>query len=463
MTSRPPARRAHDLTAVERRREAASGLVLACYRLAKACQLYDDANQTVKQLLSPVVQAVAEFCSLFDIDTIKVLFTRDMVFVNRKIMQAPRETYAVALQLGALLEKCGVTELTFEQSVDPQGIGQLGRAIADGQRNPAAADPLRDGEVRGVTARNVPGPDVEDELDPSETAVARVIKAYAASSLIIKSFYRRLSEGRAPEAHEVKRVAQKLTTLGEEYPELLMAAAAAPFPDGDPPRRAVSTAVIAQAMLRQITTDRLALTSLALAALLADVGQTRIGVVDDPVRLGPSALVTLTNIGQLHAAAVRRTVVVYEALRMPSVAESPYGEEPPPALLSSILFFARSLNELRTPDGQSRPPSIGQALETLEAEATDEASQAFYQMLVRGLGFLPNGTFVELDSGEVAQVTGSPALPLDFARPKVRILTDPKKKTLPTPLDVDLARPAADEPARVVCRALSIGGSSPFG
>lgn len=260
----------------------------------------------------------------------------------------------------------------------------------------------------------------------------------------------------------MKRVAQRLVAIGEEYPELLMAAASAPFPDSDPSRRAVSTAVISLAMARQLSTDRLTLTSLALAALLCQVGESRLGSAEEPERLGPSMLVALTIVGRLPPNALRRNVVGYEALRMPSPTSSPHGQDTAPALLSSVLFVARRFNDLRTPDGSNRPPNVGQVLEQLEGEADDEARQALYQLLVSGLGFLPCGTFVELDTGEVAQITGTPALALDFARPQVRILTDGKHKILAAPLDVDLARPTLGEPPRVVCRALPLGGALRF-
>lgn len=463
MTSRPPARHEDDAARAARRREAPAKIVYACYRLVKACQLYDDANKTVTQQLAPFVQAVAEFGGLFDVDTVRALFTRDMVFVNRRIMRAPRETYAVALQLGALLERCGITELSIDRDVDRQAAAALGRAVADGQRNPAAAEPLLEGQVPGIAARHVAGPDAESELDQADSPVARVIKAYAASILIVQSFYRRLTEGAQAPAHEVKRVAQKLTALSEEHPELLGVAAAAPFPDADPARRAVSTAVIALQMTRQVSDDRAVLTSLALAALLADVGEIRLGDSADLGRLGPSTLCVLTNLGKLYAAAMRRNAIAYEVLTMPSSTETPYPDGTPPAVLSSILYLARRFNELRAPDGVRRPPSVAQVLAQLEDEARAEASQALHQLLVSALGFLPVGTFVELDTGEVAQVTGSPELALDFARPPVRILTDGKHKILTAPLDVDLARPPAGHPPRIVCRALPLGGGLPLG
>lgn len=450
-----------DAAQTEERRQRPGQVVNALFRLAKACQLYDDSNQTVQQAVAPLADAIKAYCAAFAADSVRLLFSPEMVFVNRRILRAPRESYALALQLGAQLAQAGVNEITLERDASPPGLLRLARLVADAQRSPQAAVELQTGSVAGITARSASMPD-EWAAEQQESPVARVVKGYAASILILKGFHTRLARGDQRGGHEVKRIAQKLVSLGDAHPELLIATAASPLPDADPVRRAVSTAVIAQAMARQLTTDRVTLTTVVLAALLADVGSVRLGAETEHERLAPSALVVLGQLGKYYEASIRRTVVAYEALRADEpAADDPDGEAGGSrGLLAVLLRVARQFNELRSPRPGTSALGMDEAIGQLDAMASNPVEEAAVRLLVSGLGFFPQGTFVELTTGEVAMVAGTPRVALDFARPPVRLITDEQHRVLSQQLEVDLAKPAKGQPPRAIRKAL-VGGAVP--
>jgi hypothetical protein len=443
----------------EERRGSTMRLISALYRLVKACQLYDDANQTVQQAVPIAAEALTEYCTLFATDTVRVLFSSEMVFVARRILRAPRESYGLALQLGAMLEHCGLNELTLERAAKASSLLRLARLLVDAQRAPNLAQELRTSPIPGVgVGRTVLADDWA--ADQQESPVARVVKGYAAAILIVKSFYARLANGDHRGANEVKRVAQKLVALGMVHPGLLVATAAAPLPDDDRPRRAVSSAVLALAMTRQLTEDRVVLTNVVLGALLAEAGHPRLGPNAAIERLAPSSLIVLAQLGMFYETAIKRAVVAYEALGLEDPSLAAEGMASSVTLPAVLLRTARQFNELRTPRKGTTPLGIDEAIQQLDAMATEDVEVSAVRLLVSGLGFFPQGSLVELTSGEVAMVAGAPRLALDFARPPVRILTDVQHRALSTPIELSLAEPGPGQPERSIRRAL-VGGAVP--
>jgi hypothetical protein len=160
---------------------------------------------------------------------------------------------------------------------------------------------------------------------------------------------------------------------------------------------------------------------------------------------------------------LRRAVIAFEALAEgpvgPPAASAPAGHEGP-TIAAVLLRTARQFNRLRAPRPGSRPLGIDEALRQLDAMAEGPLEIAAVRLLVAGLGFFPEGTLVELTSGEVAMVTGTPSVALDFARPPVRVLTDEQRRVLGKPFELNLARPEKGQRARSIQHAL-LDGSMP--
>jgi hypothetical protein len=434
----------------EQRRLLSSKLVLALHHLIKACILYRGENHAVTSMTAAVSAAVADLAALGDAPHARVLVADELIFVNGRILKGPREASSIGHELAGLLARAGIAELTFDRGVPAESIAAFARAVAGAAHDPAAARAVLEGQVAGVSARWVDPTAVDALPEIDRASLGRVVQGYAAAVVRMRRALEGIERGDLGPAARSRRVAQALVALVEEQPEVLAALATAAFPDGDPARVAVSTAVVALLMARRLVDDPRALASLAAAALLADAGRIRLGdMTAARDRFAASALVALTALGRLDPAGAAPALIAYEALRLaygPPLA----GREP--LVLARVLHTARRFNELRVPAAGAPGAGVDVAVEVLRASSADPGARVYLDLLVSGLGFFPLGTLVRLSTGEIAVVMGVPAASVDFAQPEVLLLADARGVLVNR--RVDLARPAPGQPKRTVARAL---------
>jgi hypothetical protein len=448
----------------EQRRIASAQIVFSLYRLVKALQLHADNNQAIQGLLTALKSSIDELCKLGEVEALKIVFSGQTIFVNGQIMRAARDTYAIAIELGEMLERCGVTELTIDRNIELSTLAAFGRVVSDSTRDRAAGERLRQGELRGIRARRV-NLDATKETERDRTPVERAARTYAVSVVILRSQYAALSDGDYSLPQRVRRVAQKLIAQVEVDATSMVALAAAPHPDRDPASVAVSSTIIALAMAQLLSTDRLVLGNLAMAGLLSNAGRTRLeqgglGSLrrtlneEEEDRVAASALLTLTALGKLHPPSIARSVILYESLALQREHRlgAVYGGTRAPTVLARILHVARRFTELRLAESSSAG-QIDDIIQLMTRRA-DGAERAYIKLLLGALGFFPMGTLVELDSGEIAVVMSAADLPIDFARPKVRVLHTRSGELLDPPLDLDLAVSVTEGVRRRIVRTV---------
>ena len=439
-------------------------LVNAIYRLIKACQIHAENNNAVAQVVDFVVASATEYCDRAKVASAAILFTPNAVFVNRQMLRASRETYQLALELGQMLEPCGVTEITLSSSTTIQEVAEFGRTVADFTRLGTQSPRFAEGGWEGIKLRKVQGLTFSTNLSPPVKAA----RTYAAALLIVRTFYEELKKGKYELRQGIKRVAQKLVSQNESGGRLLLSVAAAPAADADRAGLALSSAILALAMATQLTDDRTLLSSLASAALLYDAGRQRLvgyeteeGMrvqrqlnAQEEELLPTSSIVALSALGKFHPPNLTRAVIVSEALSLRD-GGLPYGGRRPPSLMARILATARAFSELRVPRGTTPALSIDDTLQVLEGQARDSTDRTLLKLLIGALGIFPAGTMVELSTGEMGVVLSTPVLPVDFARPPVRVMYDANAQLLEQPIDVDLAAPpSVGEPPRYVRRPI---------
>lgn len=447
-------------------RELAGRVVQGLYRLVKACQLHTESNQAVAQVVEYVQSSVEAYHRATGQEAATILFSKNAVFVNRKMLRASREAYQLALDLGEALLASGVTEVSVHRAVESFELMEFGRALADFTRLGQQPLQISQGGWPHLQTRRVLGQNTDGQLSPPQ----RAARTYAAALMILRGFYGELQAGKYELKQGIKRIAQRLVSQNETTTRMLLSIAAAPPSESDRASLALSSAVIAYAMAKQLTEDRTVLSSLVASTLLFDAGQPRLLGYSEPGSptarvervlaeheqelLPASALVALTALGKLHPPSLVRSVVVYEALALRAGTAPPYAGRRSASLLARIVAAARGFVELRTRRGSSQPLAIDDALQVLESQATDGTGRALVKLLTGALGIFPAGTLVELSTGETGVVVSTPALPVDFARPPIRIMYDAHAQLLDTPLDVDLAYPKPGEAHRVIRRTI---------
>ena len=444
--------------------ELSAGVVHGVYRLVKACQFHADvANDAVTALTASAVSAASDYCAHAAVEVVSLSFLGDAIFVNRQILKASRDTHALAAELGEMLGTCGVTELTLSKTLERPAIAAFAKLLADVQRDRSLA--------ARITANTLPGINAglarfaATGAAREESAGQRAARTYATSVLTVQSVLGDVRRNKFELPRRIKRVAQQVVARADEDARLLVALAATGGVSLDASPIAVSSAILAVAMTRQLTTDRAVLANAAMTALLYDAGRVFLGgagegpqrlLNDDELdRVPARTVVALTALGRMHAPARARTALLYEvwSMRRAHRQGAVYQGRRPPTLLARIIGVARAFAELRGA-GAGVGLSIDDGLQMLSTRASDGTEKALVKLLIGALGIYPAGTMVTLNTGELGVVMGTPALPLDYVRPPIKILYDAYANLLDTPIDLDLAALPPGSPMRFIARSV---------
>jgi hypothetical protein len=444
--------------------ELAAGVVHGVYRTVKACQFHADvSNDAVTSLTASAATAIADYCAHAGTETVALSFLGDAIFVNRQILKASRDTHALAGELRDLLGTCEVTELTLARSIERSAVSSFAKLLADVQRDRSLAARLTAGEIPGVTAGKARF--AASGSAREESPGQRAARTYATSVLTVQAVLADLRQGKFELPRRIKRVAQQVVARADEDARLLIALAATGGVSLDAATIAVGSAILSVAMARQLTTDRVVLANAAMASLLYDAGRVVLGgsgdgpqriLNDDELdRVPTRTVVALTALGRMHAPARARTALLYEvwSMRRAHRLGPVYLGRRPPTLLARIIGVARAFAELRGA-GAGGGLSIDDALQVLGNRAADGTERALVKLLIGALGIYPAGTMVTLNTGELGVVMGTPAMPLDYVRPPVKILYDQHANLLEEPIDLDLASPPPGQPARFILKSV---------
>jgi hypothetical protein len=446
--------------------ELAAGVVNGIYRVVKACQFHADvSNDAVTTLTASAANAVAEYCARAGTESVALSFLGDAIFVNRQILKASRDMHALAVELRDLLETCAVTELALARTVDRASISVFAKLLADVQRDRSLVTRVTQGNIAGITAGRAKF--AASGAAREESPGQRAARTYATSVLTVQGVLADVRQGKFELPRRIKRVAQQVVARADEDARLLVALAATGGVSLDAATIAVGSAILAVAMTRQLTTDRAVLANAAMSALLYDAGRVLLGgagategpsrvLNDDELdRVPARTVMALTALGRMHAPARARTALLYEvwSMRRAHRLGPIYKGRRPPALLARIIGVARAFAELRGA-GAGGGLSIDDALQLLGSRAGDGTERALVKLLIGALGIYPAGTMVTLNTGELGVVMGTPAMPLDYVRPPVKILYDEHANLLETPIDVDLAAPAPGQPMRFISKSV---------
>jgi hypothetical protein len=253
--------------------------------------------------------------------------------------------------------------------------------------------------------------------------------------------------------HRVKRLAQRMVAISEADSSALMALTTLANAHRDDAGRAVQSAMLCVLVGSRLTDSRIALSQLAMAALLADVGRVRIAGVqglEQFVRLGDDverAVPALTSslcisTGGVNLQNALRTVTAYEAthLERHELVGPVYKRAMTPLIQSKILHMVRQVLDRIAPRDGSRGSSPLDALAYVARQQGTE--DILYKLLVQAIGVMPTGTVLEFETGEWGIVVGPSSNPKAIARPRVKLVTDRNGQVFAKPKLIDLGEPS---------------------
>lgn len=456
MTARlePPTERRAPSEADEQRR--ARGVVVALHGALRAVRLYPVENAAVQKALEELQQAVGRLVA--EDGECDVRRTGDFVFVNDTRIRLGLDNYAAVVYVLGMMRDAGigtlhvrdrptarawVVLLAFLQAPpleypEEERRGQLlARLEAAGVRDFAFEAPLDDG-------------DADDELDARE----RARQTYVRSLDVTREVMSQARLGRSPSLRRVKRAVQSVVDAILTDPASMLGLTTLREFDEYTFVHSVNVCILAVALGRRLGFTKPQLLELGVAALLHDIGKSRVptevlnkrGTLDDGERalvqrhpwLGLLTLFTLpvgsgrpwrAMIGALEHH-LRVDCSGYPALVRPRRL----------SLISRIIAVADGFDAATTSRVyRTTPWSPADVLLGMR----DNPRLGFDPVLVKAFitltGIYPVGTLVALDTFELGLVHAANPVETELSRPIVRLLADAQGNRLADAPLVDLS------------------------
>jgi len=432
---------------LEEIRDRSADAALAVFRLAKNALVHSIDNDamvnTAEQSRSVLTGFAAEVGA-----SVVITFLEDTVFVCGQLLRASRKIYEATVELGRLLARCGVSEVTFDVDVTTQDLLDFAGAVAVATRDRNQRSALAELNVANVHVRKVDRVLTKRD-DGSGPIEEQILRLYAIALMVMRRFFEHTAMGANVMPHRVKRLAQKLVVLAETGNPAVLGMSAMAHSHRDDAGRAVQTAILAVVMGRRLTDDRVLLAQLAMTALMVEAGHVRIVgserrgqlvslTEDEQKRVPPTTSAVTIGTGGINVPNALRTVVAFETtwLERRDLLGVPFGGQMP-FPQSQILLVVRRLLDLLAPrDATIRPLGPIDALAVLAADPSLDGS--LVRLLVRAVGVIPVGSVVEFETGEWAVVVGPSANEQALHLPKVRIVTDARGNPIEPPREIDL-------------------------
>ena len=444
--------------AVEAIRERGTEVVLSIYRLVKIGLIHSFDNDAVGKTLDQTRSVLQEFSGLAG-GAVTVTFADDTVFVCGQLLRGSRSVFESAAELGALLARCGVSELRFEPSMTRADLGAAAQAITACLREGATAPRLAELRIPNIVMQKVDAVAAKGR-EGAGGASRRPLDYYASSLVVMRRFFDDLAAGMTVLPHRVKRIAQGLVGLSETEGPGLLGLTALANAHRDDAGRALQSAIIAIAIGRELTSDRATVARMAMAALLADVGRVRLAGkegrnrlvnLDEALDRQVPAMAGAISIGTsgVNAQSALHTVIVYETTWLEREAElGPlHGGAPAAPAREGGLPRARDARPARA-EGQPAQP-VGPRRHR-GARAQPSGRLDAFALAAEGRRDDPVGSIVELDTGAWAVVVGPSENPRAHDRPRVRVVIDSRGAVVEPPEEWDLGDPPAGVTYRIV-------------
>jgi hypothetical protein len=437
--------------AVEMIRERGTDVVLAIYRLVKIGLIHSFENDAVGQTLDQTLAVLQEFSGLAG-GKVTVTFVDDTVFVCSQLLRGSRAVFESASELGALLLRCGVSEIRFEPNLTRADLKAAAQAIATSLRDGGSAPRLADLRIPNVSMLKIETQVTKADAGGAGRKGRKSLTYYASALVVMRKFFDELAAGTTVLPHRVKRIAQGLVGLAETEGPGLLGLTALANAHRDDAGRALQSAILTIAIGREMTNDNTAVARMAMAALLADVGRVRLAGTDGRNRLVrlpdsleekvPSMASALSiGISGINAQSALHTVIVFEStwLEREATLGPLHAGALAPLLQTKVVYLARMTLELLAPRDNTRSLSVLDTIDVLNKNPT--VDRALLRLLLKAVGINPVGSVVEMETGEWAVVFGPSKNPRAPDRPRVRVVIDQSGSVVEPPEEWDLGDP----------------------
>lgn len=433
---------------LEEVRNRGAEVVLALFRLTKNSLVHALDNEAMVKTVQQTSRIVADLGVTVG-GLVSVTYVDQTIFVCGQIMRASRSVYESGMELGRLLERCGVSEISITSEATEQDLLAFAEAFSISARDSKQRDRLLQTKLEHIAVRKVDTNLLHRQEEKKLPELELALLAYASALIVVRDFFDRIAEAKPVTLFRLKRIAQRLVTLaGQKYASVL-ALTTLTHAHRDDAGRAVQSAIIALLIARRLTSNRQVLGQLALSALMSDAGRIQkagtagrdrlISLPEEADKAVPSLTSAICIVtGGVTLQSALRAVTAYETTHVERehLLGPIYKRSLSTTVSSKILRVARALLDYLAPRDTSRPLSPLDALAAVSQ--LPNIDRVAYRLLVAAVGLMPTGTVVEFETGEWGIVVGPSQNKNAIDKPRIRLITDRGGQVFVNPKEIDL-------------------------
>jgi HD-GYP domain-containing protein (c-di-GMP phosphodiesterase class II) len=442
-------------------RRGGRNFMIAFYAALRAIKLYPLEHSAVQKSLAELAQVAEELRA--EEGELEFRISGEFIFLNSTRLRLDLSNYAT---FGHILTLCKVAGIGAIH-VGTQGTARdwtLLLSLLGAETKSSPAERFKDIQTRLKDAKietfelDAPTETTTDK-EFNEEAKAAANRTYSQSVAVTKDVINSVRIGKTPNIRKIKRVVQGIVdqVLNEETS--LIGLTAIRDYDEYTFTHSVNVCIFSIALGRRLGMTKIQLYELGLAALMHDIGKSRVpldllqktGELSDEEWKWMAAhpwlgvLVLFQFRRQQEELSYRAMTVCQEHhMKVDLTGYPKCVRSRQVSLLSKIVSIADGYDAAtsrRVYKTEALAPSA--VLEEMRDNPRRGLDQVLVKAFINLLGIYPVGTLVVLDTFELAVVSGANPNPEALSRPIVKIISDAQGNTISPPLQVDLAVPEA--------------------
>lgn len=443
-------------------RQGGRGFLLTFYAALRSLRLYPVENDQVQRALDDLTASAKALLQIEE--ELEVRIAGEFIFVNSTRLRLDLDNYASFGHVLGTFRQCGIGIMRVDGEVERrewQVFVSLLLNFATREANPNKLYELQQRMVQGNVVHVVVEPPLEsdEDMDDQEHAKEVAKKTYERSVAVTKEVVSSVRMGRSASVKKVKRAVQSIVDQVLSNEASLVGLTTIRDYDEYTFTHSVNVCIFSVTIGRRLGLSKLQLFDLGMAALLHDVGKSRIpldilnktdGLADEEWRimqahpwLGVLTLFGLRGYGEIP---YRGMIVAYEHHMKTDLTGYPKSLRPRQlSVFSKIVAVADGFDAATTRRAyQTTPIQPDQVLREMWTNPRRGLDPVLVKALINVLGVYPVGTCVILDSYEIAIVHSANPDLAQIHRPVVRVAATPEGALLPAGPLVNLAERTAD-------------------
>jgi HD-GYP domain-containing protein (c-di-GMP phosphodiesterase class II) len=435
--------------------------MIAFYAALRAIKLYPLEHSAVQKTVAELAQVAEELRA--EEGELEFRISGEFIFINETRLRLDLSNYATFGHILTLAKLAGIGAIHVGTSGTARDW-QLLLSLLGAETKNAPADRYKEivarlSEAKIETFQLDPPAETASDKEFNEEAKAAANRTYSQSVAVTKDVINSVRIGKTPNIRKIKRVVQGIVdqVLNEETS--LIGLTAIRDYDEYTFTHSVNVCIFSIALGRRLGMTKLQLYELGLAALMHDIGKSRVpldllqkagGLTDEEWKwmaahpwLGVLVLFQFRR--QQEELSYRAMTVCHEHHMKIDLTGYPKPVRPRQvSLLSKIVSIADGYDAATTRRAymtEAITPSA--VLEEMRDNPRRGLDQVLVKAFINLLGIYPVGTLVVLDTFELAVVSAANPNPEALSRPIVKIISDAQGNRIAPPMQVDLAVPEA--------------------